>query len=111
MGVEVEIGQLPRCWQAGEAGQAGLAALFGGRDLDREQPFQKRSVSELAARGVFQFAGQCFSGRGQAQRGQVPAQLLIDRCLTHRVTPVASVTAAVTAGAATTVAVVVASSA
>ena len=44
----------------------------------------------VARGGVVEFGGQGLGGGGQAQLGEVAAQLLVDRGLAHRVTSASS---------------------
>jgi hypothetical protein len=66
-----------------------------------QRPFQERGVAEVLGGGAVQFGGQRFGRGGQTQRGQVPAQLLVERVLTHRTVavPVAGVPAAAASSA------------
>lgn len=83
LGVKVKVGQPPGCRKGGEPFQAGLASLVGGIDLDGQQPFQKRGVGQLGGVGVFQFAGQRLGCRTKFEVGQMAAELLVERGLTH----------------------------
>jgi len=57
LGVEVVVGQLPGGRQAGETGQAFLAAFGGGGDLDGQQLGQERGVAEVVGGGVVEVCG------------------------------------------------------
>jgi hypothetical protein len=54
LGVEVEVGDPPGCWQAREPGKACLPACLGRGHLDREQPFQERGVAGAIGGGTLE---------------------------------------------------------
>jgi hypothetical protein len=83
LGVEVEVGEPPGGGQRREPGEAGVAAGFGGGDLDVEEPFKERGVAEVGFGGVVQLAGQGFRSRGEPQVGEMGAQTLICRVVAH----------------------------
>jgi hypothetical protein len=56
---------------------------FGGSDLDIEESFEERGVAEFRFGGVVELAGQCFGGGRKPQVGQVAAESLIGRVVSH----------------------------
>jgi hypothetical protein len=79
LGVEVEVLQPPGGGEGGKPQPAGVAAGFGGVDLDGEQALQERGVAELLGVGMIEGGGQRLGGGVQAQVVQVASELLVGR--------------------------------
>jgi hypothetical protein len=84
LGVEVEVVEPPRGGQASETLEAGVAARFGGGHFSVEEHLEERGVAELVRAGVVEHAGQRFGRGGEAQVGELGAQLLVDGVLAHQ---------------------------
>ena len=87
LGGEVEVLEGLGGGEPGEAQAAGEAPFERRLDFDFEEVVQELGVAGLVVLGVLERGGEPLSGRGELQRGEVPAELLVGRVLVHRATP------------------------
>jgi hypothetical protein len=75
LGVEVEVFDPLRRWEARETQQAGVAPGGGGVDLDAQEPLEELDVGQVLV--LVEVWGQRFGRGTQAQERQVGADELV----------------------------------